>query len=61
MQRAYWATTSLGPFKEGQVVLFEESDPWIQTGWFLEIVNEWPPDDGHLYIRIDPAIAQSGS
>lgn len=58
MKRAYWAATSLGPFVEKQVVIFQDGDPWINTGWFVEIKNEWPPNDGRLYIRVDPATGQ---
>lgn len=54
MERAYWAATSLGPYKERQVVIFDESDPWIRTGHFVEIRNEWPPNDGRAYVRVDP-------
>jgi hypothetical protein len=52
--RAYWAAISLGPYKEGQVVLLEPDSGWVRTGWFVEIVNSWPPDDGRLYVRVDP-------
>lgn len=54
MERAYWASTSLGPYMEGQVVIMRMDDPWVATGYFVEIVNAWPPDDGRLYVRVDP-------
>lgn len=45
MLRAYWATANVGPYREFQVVVFDDaSEPdagWIRTGWFREIVN--PP------------------
>lgn len=42
MERAYWATASVGPYREFQVVVFDDArEPdagWIRTGWFREIV-----------------------
>lgn len=58
--KAYWATTDIGPFKTGQVVLLHPGEGWVQTGWFQEIKNEWPPNDGRVYVRVDPATGQSG-
>jgi len=41
VERAYWATTSVGPFREFQVVVLDdEREPdagWIRTGWLREI------------------------
>lgn len=41
MERAYWATTSHGPFMEGQVVVLDDAiEPdagWIRAGWLREI------------------------
>ena len=43
MERAYWATASVGPYREFQVVVFDDArEPdagWVRTGWFREIVN----------------------
>lgn len=42
MERAYWATASVGPYREFQVVVFDDArEPdagWVRTGWFREIV-----------------------
>lgn len=42
MERAYWATTNIGPYVEHQVVVFDDGrEPdagWVRTGWFREIL-----------------------
>lgn len=47
-ERAYYATASVGPFKEGAVVLLPADAPtdtgWLATGYLQEIGR---PDSGH--------------
>lgn len=41
MERAFWATTNVGPYAEFQVVVLDDADPvhagWIASGWLKEI------------------------
>lgn len=56
MKRAYWATTDIGPYVRGQVLVFEEDDGWVRTGWFMEIYPPAEPITPELLARIDRAL-----
>jgi hypothetical protein len=41
MDRAYYAITDVGPFRASQVVVLDEQDGWVRTGYLHELVT--PP------------------
>jgi hypothetical protein len=46
VERAFWATANVGPYREFQVVVLDDAKPddlgWINSGWLREIVAPAP-------------------
>lgn len=42
MERAYYATTAVGPYREHQVVILDETDGWTRTGWLMPLQDPFP-------------------
>jgi hypothetical protein len=43
MIRAYYAITSVGPYRQRQVVLLDDQDGMVRTGYLREIVKTQRP------------------
>jgi hypothetical protein len=55
---AFYAITDIGPYRSHQVVLFEDGNGWLGTGYFIRLVESSPQRlartdaDGHLLIPV---------
>jgi hypothetical protein len=41
MDKAYYAITNVGPYKERQVVVLDDADGWTRTGYLRELIDPW--------------------
>lgn len=57
MDKAYYAITDVGPFRERQVVVLDDQDGWVRTGYLCELVN---PAPGRPYDILLPVVPPEG-
>jgi len=58
MIKAYWASTDLGPFRSGQVLLLDDQDGWTRTGWLVELVDPVPETTAPVHVAVDARYLQ---
>ncbi len=49
--KAYYALTDVGPFRAYQVVVLDEQDGWVRTGYLRELLDP-PREDELIYLPV---------
>jgi hypothetical protein len=58
MEKAYYAVTDFGPFRKGQVVVLDQQDGWVRSGYLRELVDPAPGRPGWNGMPVAPPPAR---